>query len=216
MEFIIGQIFLWAIGYEPADFLLCDGRLLSIGEHQTLFSVIGNTFGGDGTTTFALPDLRSRVPVGAATLTGAGQVQGAATASVTAQGTGTVTLTSDQLPAHSHTASFQPGQDTVTATVAIPATSTVAASDPGTSTILGTTSAGGFPVKTYSTGDATTTLKPFSVQVPTVGGTVTNGPTGEGQAVNLSVSVPVTVSTLQPALTLNYFICVNGIYPARP
>ena len=61
---MIGQISAFAGNFEPNGQLLCDGRLLQIAEYDTLFAVIGTTYGGDGVTTFALPDLRGRAPVG--------------------------------------------------------------------------------------------------------------------------------------------------------
>lgn len=53
---------MFAGGFEPRGWALCDGRLMSISRHSALFSVVGTTYGGDGMTTFALPDLRERVP----------------------------------------------------------------------------------------------------------------------------------------------------------
>ena len=61
-EAFIGEIFLIAFNYAPPGFALCNGQLLSISEHQLLFSLIGTTYGGNGATTFALPDLRGKVP----------------------------------------------------------------------------------------------------------------------------------------------------------
>jgi microcystin-dependent protein len=69
----IGEIILFPGYFEPAGFALCDGRLLSISENETLFNVIGTTFGGDGQTTFAIPDLRGRVAIHAGTLKGGAQ-----------------------------------------------------------------------------------------------------------------------------------------------
>ncbi|QRK11730.1 tail fiber protein [Archangium violaceum] len=59
---LIGEIRMFAGRFEPRGWALCDGRLLSISRHSALFSVLGTTYGGDGMTTFALPDLRERVP----------------------------------------------------------------------------------------------------------------------------------------------------------
>lgn len=64
MNPFIGQIKLFAGSFAPVGWALCDGQLLNIAENDTLFNLIGTTYGGDGTTTFAVPDLRSRVPVG--------------------------------------------------------------------------------------------------------------------------------------------------------
>jgi microcystin-dependent protein len=89
----VGEIRMFAGNFAPAGWLFCDGSLLPISEYETLFQLIGTTYGGDGQATFALPDLRSRVPVHA----GNGVVL-AETGGVEA-----VTLTVSQIPAHTHT-----------------------------------------------------------------------------------------------------------------
>ena len=96
----IGQIKIFGGNFAPAGHAFCDGALMPIVQNEALFSLIGTTYGGDGQTTFAVPDLRGRVPVHQGT--GAGL-----TARVLGQtgGTETVTLTAPQLPAHSHPAS---------------------------------------------------------------------------------------------------------------
>ena len=83
--------------FAPAGWMFCEGQLLPISENETLFQLIGSTYGGDGQETFALPDLRSRVPIH--------QGQGPGLSSyVLAQNGGveTVTLTTNQIPMHSH------------------------------------------------------------------------------------------------------------------
>lgn len=64
MEPFIGQIQLFGFGWAPVGWALCNGQLLSISSNTALFSLLGTTYGGNGQTTFALPDLRGRVPVG--------------------------------------------------------------------------------------------------------------------------------------------------------
>ena len=88
----VGEIRLFAGNYTPAGWMFCDGSLLAIAQYDVLFNLIGTTYGGDGQSTFALPDLRGRVPIHF----GNGFVQ--------AQNGGAeqVTLTVAQLPAHSH------------------------------------------------------------------------------------------------------------------
>jgi microcystin-dependent protein len=90
----VGEIRMMACNFAPSGWMLCDGQLLAISEFDTLFNLIGTTYGGDGQTTFALPDLRSRAPVH----TGGsfGYVQGQS------GGVENVTLTVAQMPAHSH------------------------------------------------------------------------------------------------------------------
>ena len=60
----LGEILLFAGNFAPSGWAICDGSLLPINQNQALFSILGTTYGGNGTTNFALPDLRSRVPVG--------------------------------------------------------------------------------------------------------------------------------------------------------
>lgn len=88
----IGEIRMFAGNFEPAGWAICNGRLLPISENDTLFTLIGTTYGGDGQNTFALPDLRSRIPIH----TGNG-VNLADTG-----GSEAVTLTVQQIPAHTH------------------------------------------------------------------------------------------------------------------
>ncbi len=92
----IGEIRLFAGSFAPLGWSFCDGRLVSIADNETLFNLIGTTYGGDGQNTYALPDLRGRVPVHQ----GTGQSQ----QSIIGQlgGTETVTLTANQLPQHTH------------------------------------------------------------------------------------------------------------------
>ena len=102
MEPFIGQLMLFAGNFAPRGWALCDGQLLSIAQNTALFSILGTTYGGDGRVTFALPDLRGRVPVHA------GQGPGLSFYTLGQQaGTETVTLNLTQIPTHGHT--FAPG-----------------------------------------------------------------------------------------------------------
>ena len=93
----IGVIFAHSSTYAPRDWALCQGQLQSIAENSTLFSLIGTNFGGDGQETFALPDLRGRIPVG--------QGQGPGLSNYLLgqmSGTENVTVLSTQMPTHTH------------------------------------------------------------------------------------------------------------------
>lgn len=90
----LGEIKLLPYNWPPKNWLPCDGRLLSIASNQALFSLLGTTYGGDGVTTFALPDLRGRVPVHPNV--SAGLPQGSKA------GVENVTLVTNNLPAHNH------------------------------------------------------------------------------------------------------------------
>ena len=94
-----GEISLWGGNFAPLGWAFCDGSVLPISQYPTLFNLIGTTFGGDGVNSFALPDLRGRVPLhmGRSSASGTTYVLG------NFGGVDRVTLTPAQLPAHSHT-----------------------------------------------------------------------------------------------------------------
>jgi microcystin-dependent protein len=93
----IGEIRLFPYNFAPRGWALCNGQLMSIGQNTALFSLIGTMYGGDGRTTFALPDLRGRVAVSS------GQGPGLSTYDVgEAGGAESVTLTEGEMPTHSH------------------------------------------------------------------------------------------------------------------
>ncbi|MDH5676276.1 MAG: tail fiber protein [Myxococcales bacterium] len=97
MEPFIGQIMLFAGNFAPRGWALCDGQLLPIAQNSALFSILGTTYGGDGKTTFALPDLRGRIPMHA------GQGPGLSPRRLGERaGAETTTLTTNNLPAHNH------------------------------------------------------------------------------------------------------------------
>ena len=94
----IGAVVLFAGTFPPNGWAFCQGQILSIAQNTALFAILGTTYGGNGQTTFALPDLRGRVPVS--------QGQGPGLSPYTlgeVVGTETVTLLSTQMPAHNHT-----------------------------------------------------------------------------------------------------------------
>lgn len=136
----IGELRLFAGNFEPAGWMFCAGQLLPISENEALFQLIGTTYGGDGETTFALPDLRGRVPVH----------QGNGYTLAQTGGAETVTLTSSQMPAHSHplrasTAAAThsaPGNALLAATASVNSYGTGSADQPMTAGAL-TTQAGG-------------------------------------------------------------------------
>jgi microcystin-dependent protein len=92
----IGEIRLFAGNFAPNGWMFCDGQLLPISEHDALFTLIGTTYGGDGEETFALPNLQSRVPIHRGTNAGTNFAIGEMA------GVESVTLTTQQLPAHNH------------------------------------------------------------------------------------------------------------------
>jgi len=94
----IGEIYLVPYNFPPRGFAFCNGQIMSIAQNTALFSLLGTTYGGNGTTTFALPDLRGRTPIGAGqgpglSLRDLGEVAGEAA----------VALIASEMPAHAHT-----------------------------------------------------------------------------------------------------------------
>src|SRR5271155_1827927 len=98
----IGEIRMTGFNFAPVDWALCNGQLISISQNTTLFQVIGTTYGGDGENTFALPNLQSRFAVHQGSKAGNTLVLGES------GGSETVTLTTAQMPAHSHAAVCAP------------------------------------------------------------------------------------------------------------
>ena len=88
----VGEIRIFAGNFAPAGWMFCEGQLLPISENETLFQLIGTTYGGDGESTFALPDMRGRIPVH----------QGSGFILAETGGAEEITLTVSQIAAHSH------------------------------------------------------------------------------------------------------------------
>lgn len=88
----VGEIRIFAGNFAPAGWMFCEGQLLPISENETLFNLIGTTYGGDGQSTFALPDMRGRLPLH----------QGNGFILAETGGAEEITLTVNQIPAHSH------------------------------------------------------------------------------------------------------------------
>jgi microcystin-dependent protein len=89
----VGEIRIFAGNFAPAGWMFCEGQLLPISEYEVLFNLIGTTYGGDGQSTFALPDMRGRLPVHMGSGFSLGENGGVEN----------VTLSTTQIPAHSHT-----------------------------------------------------------------------------------------------------------------
>lgn len=190
----IASIVPWAPDFAPRGWAYCRGQLLAISQYQSVFALIGTTYGGNGTTTFALPDLRSRTPVGA------GQGPGLPTVSLgEAAGTETSTMTTAHMPAHIHSMFPQ-----MTATIGL-SSAPATASDPVGKT-LATASvrigsgpgAQTFPVLNYATA-----ATPDTALTTTVEGTLGLANTGGSQP----------FSIMQPYQALHFIFALTGIFP---
>lgn len=107
MDPILGQIMLVGFTFVPRGWAACDGQLLPIAQNQALFALLGTTYGGNGMTTFALPDLRGRSPIHVGQGPGLSEYIPGQTA-----GSETVTLTSSNLPSHAHGTKYASEQTT--------------------------------------------------------------------------------------------------------
>jgi microcystin-dependent protein len=209
MEVFIGTIMPVGFNYAPRGWALCNGQMLSIAQYSALFSLLGTTYGGNGQTTFGLPDLRGRVIVGSqAGQPGPGlqpvqpgQMAGTNNVTVTASGQAAFTLSVANLPAHTHTA-----------------TTTLQAST-GTSG-LSTSATAGAMLSSTPTGPAGAQMYLPSATSPTnpvnLGGVATTvDNTGNGQAVVAPVTTQAMVPIMQPYLGINFIIATDGIFPSR-
>ena len=148
----IGNVKIWAGNFAPLGYAFCNGQLLSIAQNNALFALIGTTYGGDGQSTFALPDMRSRLAVGQ------GQGSGLSPYVLGQQaGVENVTLTSAQMPGHTHALQAS----TATATTDSPSNNVLAAPAPGGGTV---------PYGFYFTGAAPPTRPLAATAVGQAGG----------------------------------------------
>ena len=159
MEPFLGQIMIFGGNFAPRGWAFCEGQLLPISANTALFSILGTTYGGDGRTTFALPDLRGRVPIHPGSGPGLSRYQLGEKGGVEH-----VTLITPQIPSHNHTATGKVvtgGDDALTDIT----TGNLLASE-----IRG----GGDTLNIYNPGAATSSMADNSVQV-------TVGPNGGSQ-----------------------------------
>jgi microcystin-dependent protein len=190
MEQIIGQIQAFGFNFSPRDWAFCNGQLLSITQNTALFSLLGTTFGGDGTTTFGLPDLRGR------TIVHPGQGPGLLPIIWGEKGgVQSATLTISNMPLHSH--ALVNGLATVNTVVNLGDKTASNDTDSGAN-VLGAGS--GFP-KMYS--EPPVTSDQFTGVTSTIGGATS--PAGGN----------VPVSLLNPYLGIYTSIALYGIFPSR-
>jgi len=181
----LAQIILFAGNFAPAGWALCNGQILSINTNQALFSLLGTTYGGDGRTTFALPDLRGRAPVHAGSGAGPGLSNYTLGQKTGVEG---VVLNSTQIPSHTHS---------VTTTVGgVQASPTSESSSPG-----GRVWAPSAPGDNdYGPSGALVPMDPNALQAQT---TVANNGSSQSH------------TNIMPCTAINYIIALVGIFPSR-
>lgn len=225
MEAFIGTIMPVGFNFAPRGWAFCNGQLLPISQNAALFSLLGTMYGGNGTTNFALPDLRGRVPVGSQgagpgiTPVQQGELAGTNAVTVIGSGTSVVNLTAANLPAHTHPATMTLSSLTAATTVSVGTgtngSGTAVANNGGlTSTGGGAASAAIYlPASTAPTNPVN--LGGVSTAISGSGTVTVDANTGGGTPLNAPVSTTAQASVMQPYLGMNYIICLEGIFPSR-
>lgn len=214
MDFIMGGIINFGGNFAPKDWAFCMGQLIPISQNQALYAILGTTWGGDGRTNFALPDMRSRVPIGMGRGIGLTEVfQGQQ------RGSETHTLNITEMPAHSHEATFTGtgggGSATATATanVTVYGGGTADSPDPAGRYWGKDPKAGFTAVNAFSSSQGS----PMASDAVEVDVTVNGGGGGiTGGIVNVGVTgSDQPFSIKQPDLGMAYIIAMQGIFPSR-
>lgn len=207
-----GSVMIFGGNFAPRDWSICLGQNIPISENQALFAIIGTIWGGDGRTNFALPDYRSRVPIGFGQGIGLSQIfQGRNV------GQEIYRLSIPEMPVHNHTAQFNPigGGQPLEATVVVNAHNGIGSTTNPSGNYWATGNAidgkNVLPVeKTFSTSGGSV-MATDAVQVTVTGG---SGITGGNVAVDNTGgndAFPLT----QPSLGTNFIMAIEGYFPSR-
>ncbi len=189
MEPFIGQIMAVGFDFAPRGWAKCEGQLLSIAANQALFSLLGTQYGGDGRTTFGLPDLRGRVAIGAGQSPGTGTYRQGVKG-----GSETVSLSANQMPAHTH------GTSAVGVAIKVNSGAGTEATPAAGSSVAALVIPRTAGTAVYNSVNPDVTL---------------NSKTGSlsGNVDMAGAGMPVT--NVQPFTVINYIIALNGIFPSR-
>ncbi|MBC9909479.1 phage tail protein [Chitinophaga varians] len=183
-EAFLGEIFLIALNYAPIGFELCNGQELPISGNEALFSLLGNTYGGDGISTFRLPDLQGRIPLCTNNSYPLGE----------AKGTADKPLTAAHISGHTH--SIAPG-----AQIQMKTGTTADASSPANAYPAPVT---GKPRFSYQADDKMMALNVTEMTTPQ----------GAAFTTDLNATANQRVNNMMPGLCMNYVIATQGIYPS--
>lgn len=211
----IGQVMMWSLPWAPSGWHLCDGSTLNINQYQALYTILGTTYGGDGKTTFALPDFRGRIPVGQ----GMDPDFGINYAWGAKNGADKVALDVTNLPQHTHSTVLTPQNLSFSGALKVAtssATSPTPVPTPGTSTYL----AGAFSPSYDGSGNQLVVGNFIPAQdgnMVTMGNAVnvTTTPAALSPTIG-NTGGGVAHTNMQPYLVINYIIAIQGYYPQRP
>lgn len=199
-EPFLGTVMIWAPNFAPRGWAFCQGQLLAISTNSALFSLLGVVYGGNGQTTFGLPNLQGRVPVGTGQSPGGSNYTLGETAGIEH-----VTLTAAQMPMHNHSAAFTATEGPSVSVTVNAADQPASSNDPEPGYQLASLN----PPNTRAYAAAGGTQVPLGgVSAELTGqveGTVAIGTSGGSQ--------PFPI--LQPFQVLNYVIALEGVFPSR-
>lgn len=185
MDYFLGTIQAVGFSFAPNGWLPCDGRIISINQYSALFALLGTTYGGNGTTTFGLPDLRGRVAIGM------GSAPGLTNVTIGAQiGVEKLTLLANNMPAHTHPATSVMTVGNTAGTISTP--------------LAGNSLTKIVDINTDPASGYSATAPTVALHTDTVKTTV---------ASNVGGNNPIPLH--QPSLGVNYIICLAGIFPSR-
>lgn len=215
MEPLLGEIKLFPGNFAPDGWYTCEGQTLSISQNTALFSIIGTTYGGDGMTTFKLPDLRGAFPTQCTNI--GGYHPGGTYNYGEIGGNQNYTITSINLPPHTH--SIVKGSGTnLTGSVSV-TTNIMANATDGATDVPAAGNAFGKALETGLGGTAAL-YNSTAPNVPLAGGssTVTNTLTFNPAGLTLTPwgSGPIPVPTVPTFVAMQYLIAYEGVYPSRP
>jgi len=206
MEGTIGEIRGFGGNFAPRNWAFCNGQLLSIGQNQALFSILGTTYGGDGRTTFGLPEMRGRVVMHA------GTGPGLSTRRIGQRfGTEYNNLSSNQLPAHTHyvTSGALPIVGTANASATMKVNNDDSDAEEPNGLYIGKSDG----ATSYANAPGTSQFlanDAIDVSLDTSGMGVNSS------AITLSMAGSSTaVNNIQPVMVVNMIICLFGVFPSR-
>lgn len=210
----IGMVMQWSLPWAPQGWHLCDGTILNIQQNQALFSILGNTYGGDGKNTFALPDFRGRIPIGRGLDPNFGGNYGWGSTG----GEDKVTLNVTNLPNHTHVAT--PTPQTLSFSGALTVAKTSATTPVPVSAGVQTYLAGAFSNSPDGSG-LPLVVNNFITAQDTNMVTLTNAVSVTTSATALSPTINTAGgggahTNMQPYLVINYIIAMQGYYPQQP